>query len=106
MFIDLNRWENSDENKFRAASARELIYLVADSLLDDARAKKYQTLKFLTGRFTDRAIRQRGREFEELGLIATISNPLDVRNKQLLPTSEFFSAKPALEVAVTTVPEV
>ena len=90
MFIDLNRWENSDENKFRAASAKELFYLVAESLLDEARAPKYQTLKFLTGRFTDRAMRQRVREFEALGLISTIPNPLDVRTKQLIPTSEFY----------------
>jgi hypothetical protein len=90
LLIAVNRWENSDENTFRTASARELFYLVAESLLDEARAPKYQTLKYLTGRFTDRAMRQRVREFEELGLISTIPNPLDFRTKQLLPTSEFF----------------
>jgi hypothetical protein len=75
LLIDLNRWENSDENKFRAASARELFYLVAESLLAEARAP---------------AMRQKVREFEDLGLVVTIPNPLDVRTKQLLPTSEFF----------------
>ena len=104
LLIDLNRWENSDENKFRIGSARELFYLVAESLLDEARAPKYQTLKYLTGRFTDRAMRQKVREFEDLGLVVTIPNPLDIRTKQLLPTSDFFfTAKPALEVAATGV---
>lgn len=89
LLIALNRWTNSAENKFQTASARELFYLIAESLLDEAQAPKYQTLKFLSGRFTDRAMRQRVREFEQLGLITTILNPADIRTKQLIPTDEF-----------------
>ncbi len=89
LLIALNRWKTSAENKFQTASARELFYLIAESLLDEAQAPKYQTLKFLSGRFTDRAMRQRVREFEQLGWITTILNPADIRTKQLIPTDEF-----------------
>lgn len=72
VLIALNRWESSDENEFQPASCRELFHLIAESILDNAHGPKYQTLKFLSGRLTDRAIRQRVREFEMRGLITPI----------------------------------
>jgi hypothetical protein len=91
LLIALNRWENSDQNMLRTASARELFYSIAECLLDEAKTPQYQTLKFFNGRFTDRAMRLRVREFEALGLVTTIPNPADARTKKLIPTREFVS---------------
>lgn len=91
LLIALNRWEGSDENDFQTVSCRELFYLIAESLLDKTQAPKYQTLKFLNGRLTDRAMRQRVREFETLELITTNLNPADIRAKQLVPTDGFIA---------------
>jgi hypothetical protein len=91
LLLALNRWSGSSENQFQTASSQDLFYLIAEFLLDKTQAPKYQTLKFLNGRFTDRAMRQRIREFELLGLITTIRNPIDVRTKQLVPSDQFIA---------------
>ena len=57
-------------------------------MLSGLQATKYQSLKFLPGRITDRAMRQRVREFQALGLVGVESNSMDSRTKQLVPTKE------------------
>jgi hypothetical protein len=91
LLIALNRWEGSDQNDFQTVSSRELFYLIAESLLDKGQTLKYQTLKFLNGRLTERAMRQRVREFEVLGLITTSSNPADIRSKKLMASNKFIA---------------
>lgn len=91
LLIALNHWEGSDQNDFQTVSSRELFYLMAESLLDKGQTLKYQTLKFLNGRLTERAMRQRVREFEVLGLITTRSNPADIRRKKLMATDKFIA---------------
>lgn len=59
--------------------------------MDKAQAPKYQTLKFLNGRLTGHAMRQRVREFEMRGLVTTIPNPADTRTRQLVASDEFIA---------------
>ena len=89
MLIDLNHWEGSTHNEFQTESSRELFFQIAESILSGTQAPKYQTLKFLAGRLTERAMRQRVREFQSLGLVTVTPSLLDSRTKQLAPTSEF-----------------
>lgn len=91
LLIDLQRGEGVAPDGLHIPSMRELFFRVAESLLDDAQASKYQTLKFLSDLFTDRAMRQRIRDFEALGLITVQANSNDTRTKQLVPTHAFFS---------------
>jgi len=91
LLIALNYWEGSEKNEIRTESSRELFFQLAESLLISPQAPKYQTLKFLAGRLTERAMRQRVREFEALGLVNVLPGSLDSRSKQLAPTKEFIS---------------
>jgi hypothetical protein len=91
MLIDLNHWEGSIHNEFQTDSSRELFFQIAESVLSDTQAPKYQTLKFLAGRLTERAMRQRVREFQALGLATVTASLVDSRTKQLVPTKEFIA---------------
>lgn len=69
-------------------SGRDLYFLIAATLLTDADGKP-QSLKLLSGRITDRATRNRMREFQELGLVEVIDNEDDARTKRVVATEKF-----------------
>ncbi len=89
LLIGLQRWEASPPVWLQTSSARELFFRISESLLYGASDSKFQTLKYLNGRFTDRAMRQRVREFQMHGLIAVCESPINARTKQLIPSNKF-----------------
>lgn len=88
ILIELNDAEDAQRRELQTVSGRDLYFRIAASLLADATCKQ-QSLKLLSGRMTDRAMRIRIREFEALGLIKLVVNAGDARTKQVVPTEEF-----------------
>ena len=88
ILIEINQWEDSQGRELQTVSGRDLYFRIAATLLDDSAGKK-QPLKQLSGRITDRATRNRIREFQELGLIDVVDNEDDARTKRVVPTEKF-----------------
>lgn len=88
ILIDINLWEVHQGRELQTISGRDLYFLIAATLLTDADGK-LQSLKLLNGRMTDRATRNRIREFQELGLIDVVDNEDDARTKRVVPTEKF-----------------
>lgn len=88
ILIEINQWEDSQRRELQTVSGRDLYFKIAATLLADSAGKK-QPLKLLRGRITDRATRNRIREFQELGLVDVVDNEDDARTKRLVPTDKF-----------------
>jgi hypothetical protein len=88
ILIDINQWEVHQGRELQTISGRDLYFMIAATLLTDADGKS-QSLKLLNGRMTDRATRNRIREFQELGLVEVIDNEDDARTKRVVPTEKF-----------------
>jgi hypothetical protein len=88
ILIDINQWEVHQGRELQTISGRDLYFLIAATLLTDADGKP-QSLKLLNGRMTDRATRNRIREFQELGLVDVVDNEDDARTKRVVPTEKF-----------------
>lgn len=88
ILIDINLWEVHQGRELQTISGRDLYFLIAATLLTDADGKP-QSLKLLNGRMTDRATRNRIREFQELGLVDVVDNEDDARTKRVVPTEKF-----------------
>mgnify|MGYP000296453281 FL=1 len=88
ILININLWEVHQERELQTISGRDLYFLIATSLLTDA-DEKPQSLKLLSERMTDRATRNRIREFQALGLVEVIDNENDARTKRVVPTKKF-----------------
>lgn len=88
ILIDINLWEVHQGRELQTISGRDLYFLIAATLLTDADGKS-QSLKLLNGRMTDRATRNRIREFQALGLVEVIDNEDDARTKRVVPTEKF-----------------
>lgn len=88
ILIEINQWEDSHRRELQTVSGRNLYFRIAATLLDDLIGKK-QPLKLLSGRITDRATRNRIREFQALGLVEVVDNEDDARTKRLVPTDKF-----------------
>ncbi len=88
ILIDISLWEVHQGRELQTISGRDLYFLIAATLLTDADGK-LQSLKLLNGRMTDRATRNRIREFQELGLIDVVDNEDDARTKRVVPTEKF-----------------
>jgi hypothetical protein len=88
ILIDINLWEVHQGRELQTISGRDLYFLIAATLLTDADGK-LQSLKLLNGRMTDRATRNRIREFQELGLVDVVDNEDDARTKRVVPTEKF-----------------
>jgi hypothetical protein len=84
---DLNAWEREHLPCIKSASGRDLYFSLANlTLLQDNDTTP--SLKTLALGLTDRAMRQRIREFEELGLIVTVPHHTDARSRVLKPTQK------------------
>lgn len=88
ILIEINQWEDSQGRELQTVSGRDLYFRIAATLLNDSVGKK-QPLKLLSGRITDRATRNRIREFQELGLIEVVQSDLDARTRRVVPTDKF-----------------
>ena len=87
MMIQMHDWEARHLPELQTRTGRELYFRIAEEYLKDP--KSPQLLKLLQGRSTDRAIRQRMRQFEKMGLIEVSKNAEDKRTRRVVPT-EFF----------------
>ncbi len=90
ILIDINLWEVHQGRELQTISGRDLYFMIAATLLTDADGKP-QSLKLLNGRMTDRATRNRIREFQALGLVEVIDNEDDARTKRIVPTDKFIT---------------
>jgi hypothetical protein len=88
ILIEINQWEDNQGREFQTVSGRDLYFKIAATLLDGSTDKK-QPLKLLSGRITDRATRNRIREFQELGFVEVVQSDLDTRSKRVVPTDKF-----------------
>ena len=90
ILIDINLWEAHQGRELQTISGRDLYFMIAATLLTDADGKP-QSLKLLNGLMTDRATRNRIREFQELGLVVGVDNEDDARTKRVVPTDKFIT---------------
>ncbi len=90
ILIDINQWEDSHRHEMLTVSGRDLYFKIAATLLEDSAAKN-RPLKFLNGRTTDRATRNRIREFQKLGLVEVVDCQEDARTKRVVPTDKFIT---------------
>lgn len=87
ILIEINNAEGAQRRELQTMSGRDLYFRIAASLLPESMGKQ-QSLKLLTGHMTDRATRNRIREFEELGLIKLVVNAGDARTKRVVISNE------------------
>jgi hypothetical protein len=87
VMIQMHDWEGRHLPEMQTITGRELYFRVAEGVLKDPHSP--QLLKLLHVRSTERAIRQRLRRFEEIGLIDVLNNTSDKRTKRIMPTGIF-----------------
>lgn len=87
VLVQMNDWESRHRQELQTLTGRELYFRIAEGCLKDPQSP--QLLKLYQGKLTDRAIRQRMREFEEMGLIDVSTNTADKRTKRVVPTETF-----------------
>lgn len=87
VMIQIHDWENRQRQELQTLTGRELYFRIAEVCLNDSQLP--QQLKLFHGRSTERAIPQRMREFEKLGLIDVANNSSDQRMKCVVPTEKF-----------------
>ncbi len=88
VLIEINQWEDVQQRELQTISGRDLYFRIAASMLPDS-TEKQQALKLLSGRTTDRATRNRIREFQAMGLVEVFDNEHDARTKRVVPTAKF-----------------
>ena len=87
VMIQMHDWENRQRQELQTLTGRELYYRIAEVCLNDSQLP--QQIKLFHSGSTERAIRLRMREFEELGLIDVSNNMSDQRTKCIVPTEKF-----------------
>jgi hypothetical protein len=85
--LQIREWEDGQLPELQTISGRNLYFRIAASYLNDPDMPQH--LKLLQGGVTERATRQRLREFEEQGLIEILCNESDQRTKRAKPTEKF-----------------
>lgn len=84
---ELNEWERKHVPYIKSASGRDLYFALAHCSLLQKNGSSRSLKTMLIG-LTDRAIRQRLREFEALGLITLTQHDTDARARKVQPTSK------------------
>lgn len=87
VMIQMHDWEGRQRQELQTLTGRELYFRIAEVCLNDSQLP--QQLKLFQSRSTERAIRQRMREFEDMGLIDVSNNTSDQRTKRIVPTEKF-----------------
>lgn len=89
VMLEIRNWEDVQLHEFQTISGRHLYFSLAETLLDEPNVS--QRIKQLRGQVTERATRQRIREFVELGLVEISNNQNDQRAKNVIPTRKFIT---------------
>lgn len=89
VMLQIRQWESGRQAELKTMSGRDLYLRLAASLLEDE--DKPQSFKSLQGDMTERATRQRIKEFHAHGLIEVDSHQPDHRTKRAVPTPKFVS---------------
>lgn len=87
VMIQMREWEDCQLPALKTISGRYLYFRIAACYLQGS--QPLQHLKVLQGGVTERAMRQRMREFEAMGLIQMEDNESDQRTKRVIPTEIF-----------------
>lgn len=86
MQIDLHRVQSPMHHELRTLCGRHLYFHIAQTLHEHPANSQCQSLKRLNDLFTERALRQRIREFELSGLVQLNYSTIDKRTKHLVAT--------------------
>lgn len=88
VLLQIHQWECNQLEELGTISGRDLYLRLAAGLLEDDQTP--QTLKLLQGPMTERATRQRIKDFEANGLLDVIQpSSSDLRTKRAVPTTKF-----------------
>ena len=90
ILVEMNQWEDDHSPELQTISGRQLYFGIASNLLTSSEIKT-QSMKLLYGRVTERAIRTRIREFQQMGLLEVAGNSLDARTRHVLPTEKLIA---------------
>jgi hypothetical protein len=90
VMIDLFRWELNKLPFLGTLTGRELYYHIVESAIA-AESNDELLIKQLTRQFSERALRLRIRDFEQLGLIEMCGCSCDARARKLMPTGKLLS---------------
>ncbi len=89
VMLEIRNWEDVQLHELQTISGRHLYFSLAETLLHESNVS--QRIKQLRGQVTERATRQRIREFVELGLVEISNNQNDQRAKNVTPTRKFIT---------------
>lgn len=87
VMIQIREWEDGQLPALQTISGRYLYFRIAACYLQGAHSSQH--LKVFQGGVTERAMRQRMREFEAMDLIQIENNESDLRTKRVVPTEKF-----------------
>lgn len=88
VLMQIHQWECNQREELGTISGRDLYLRLAVGLLEHDETP--QNLKLLQGPLTERATRQRIKEFQANGLLEVIQpQSADLRTKRALPTAMF-----------------
>jgi hypothetical protein len=87
IMIQIREWEDGQLLALQTISGRYLYFRIAACYLQGGHTSQH--LKVFQGGVTERAMRQRMREFEAMGLIQMEDNQSDKRTKKVIPTEKF-----------------
>ena len=88
VLMQIHQWECNQQEELGTKSGRDLYLRLAVGLLEDDETP--QNLKLLQGSLTERATRQRIKEFQANGLLDVIQpQSSDLRTKRAVPTAKF-----------------
>lgn len=87
VMTQMHDWEGRYMPELQTVTGRDLYFRIAKGVLNDPQSP--QLLKLFQVKSTERAMRQRMRQFEEMGLIDVSSNTSDKRTKRVVPTDIF-----------------
>ncbi len=87
LVVQIHHWESSQQSEFQSWSGRDLYFCMAENLLDHH--GKPQSLKFLNGSVSERAMRDQRKVFQKSGFLEVANAGFDLRTRQIMPTDKF-----------------
>ncbi len=87
LVVQIHHWESLQQSEFQSWSGRDLYFRMAENLLNHH--DKPQSLKFLNGSVSERAIRDKRKVFQKAGFLEVANAGFDLRTRQIMPTDKF-----------------
>lgn len=86
--IEVNQWELSNVPALRTVVGRHVYFSIANEMLNQSTEPSVRSIKQILKHpnFTDRAIRMKLREMEQMGWISSKASGIDKRVRFVLPT--------------------